>query len=60
MQCVWMRDTDELDLEAEEIMLRENPEVVKVVFLHVVSEFPYPEISPPKLINGRAAVFYKY
>ena len=59
MQYVWIGDTGELDLEAGETMLREYPEVVKAVFLHVVSEFPYPEISPPKLINGRAVVFFR-
>jgi len=40
-------------------MLREYPEVVKAVFLHVVSERPFPRIPPPKLINGRPLVFFR-
>jgi len=59
MQYVWVGDTGELDQEAGETMLREYPEVVKAVFLHVVSEFPYPDIPPPKLINGRPLVFFR-
>jgi hypothetical protein len=54
-------DTGELDQEAGETMLREYPEVVKAVFLHVVSDEldPPPMIPPPKLINGRPLVFFK-
>jgi len=52
-------DTGELDQEAGETMLREYPEVVKAVFLHVVSDQPSPPIPPPKLINGRPIVFFK-
>lgn len=59
MQYVWIGDTGELDQEAGETMLREYPEVVKAVFLHVVSEFPYPSIPPPKLINGRPVIFFR-
>ena len=47
-------------------MLREYPEVVQAVFLHVVSFDPpssYPPsglfIPPPKLINGRPLVFFR-
>ena len=40
-------------------MLREYPEVVKAVFLHVVSEQPYPEIPPSKLISGRPMAFFR-
>lgn len=40
-------------------MLREYPEVVKAVFLHVVSDEPNPPIPPPKLINGRPILFFK-
>lgn len=36
-QYVYVGDTGELDQEAGETMLREYPEVVKAVFLHVVS-----------------------
>lgn len=42
-------------------MLREYPEVVKAVFLHVVSDVldPPPVIPPPKFVNGRPLVFFK-
>jgi hypothetical protein len=47
-------------------MLREYPEVVKAVFLHVVSSdspssFPPSGlyIPPPKLIHGRPLVFFR-
>ena len=42
-------------------MLREYPEVVKAVFLHVVSDQldPPPEIPAPKIINGRPLVFFR-
>lgn len=40
-------------------MLREYPEVVKAVFLHVVSDSPFPQVPSPKLINGRPIVFFK-
>jgi hypothetical protein len=42
-------------------MLREYPEVVKAVFLHVVSDQidPPPIIPAPKFINGRPLVFFK-
>lgn len=59
MQYVYVGDTGELDQEAGETMLREYPEVVKAVFLHVVSDRPYPRIPPPKLINGRPVVFFR-
>jgi hypothetical protein len=54
-------DTGELDQEAGETMLREYPEVVKAVFLHVVSDImdPPPIVPPPKFINGRPLVFFK-
>ncbi len=59
MQYIYVGDTGELDQEAGETMLREYPEVVKAVFLHVVSEQPYPLIPPPKLINGRYIIFFR-
>ena len=42
-------------------MLREYPEVVKAVFLHVVTdEVDGPPFIPaPKLINGRPVVFFR-
>ena len=64
-QYVYVGDTGELDQEAGETMLREYPEVVQAVFLHVVSSDPpssYPfglSIPPPKLINGRPLVFFR-
>ena len=59
MQYVWVGDTGELDQEAGETMLREYPEVVKAVFLHVVSEAAGPSVPAPKLINGRPVVFFR-
>ena len=66
MQYVYVGDTGELDQEAGETMLREYPEVVQAVFLHVVSSDPpstFPPsglfIPPPKLINGRPLVFFR-
>lgn len=66
MQYIYVGDTGELDQEAGETMLREYPEVVQAVFLHVVSFDPpssFPPsglfIPPPKLINGRPLVFFR-
>jgi hypothetical protein len=61
MQYVYVGDTGELDQEAGETMLREYPEVVKAVFLHVVSgKMNEPvTVPPPKLINGRPLVFFR-
>ena len=66
MQYIYVGDTGELDQEAGETMLREYPEVVQAVFLHVVSSDPpssFPPsglyIPPPKLINGRPLVFFR-
>lgn len=66
MKYVYVGDTGELDQEAGETMLREYPEVVQAVFLHVVSSDPtssFPQsglpIPSPKLINGRPLVFFR-
>uniref|UniRef100_A0A7R9WEP4 Uncharacterized protein n=1 Tax=Pseudictyota dubia TaxID=2749911 RepID=A0A7R9WEP4_9STRA len=59
MQYIYVGDTGELDQEAGETMLREYPEVVKAVFLHVVSDRSNPVVPPPKLINGRPVVFFR-
>jgi hypothetical protein len=59
LQYIYVGDTGELDQEAGETMLREYPEVVKAVFLHVVSQDPSPPIPPPKLINGRPILFFR-
>lgn len=63
---MYVGDTGEMDQEAGETMLREYPEVVQAVFLHVVSSDPpssFPSsglyIPPPKLINGRPLVFFR-
>lgn len=58
---IYVGDTGELDQEAGETMLREYPEVMKAVFLHVVTddvEGP-PYIPPPKLINGHPVIFFR-
>jgi len=60
-QYIYVGDTGELDQEAGETMLREYPEVVKALFLHVVTddvEGP-PYLPAPKLINGRPVVFFR-
>jgi len=59
MEYIYVGDTGELDQEAGETMLREYPQVVKAVFLHVVSETPFPTIPSCKLINGRPVVFFR-
>jgi hypothetical protein len=66
LQYVYVGDTGELDQEAGETMLREYPEVVRAVFLHVVvSDMPstYPpggvRVPSPKLICGRPLVFFR-
>jgi len=61
MQYVYLGDTGELDQEAGETMLREYPEVVKAVFLHVVTDRPGPvsSVPAPKWINGRPIIFFR-
>lgn len=59
LQYIYVGDTGELDQEAAETMLREYPQVVKAVFLHVVSGTPNPVLPPPKLINGRPIIFFR-
>jgi len=59
MRYIYVGDTGELDQEAGETMLREYPQLVKAVFLHVVSEQPNPRIPPLKFINGRPVVFFR-
>jgi hypothetical protein len=60
-QYVYVGDVGELDQEAGETMLREYPEVVKAVFLHVVSDQrgDSPTIPAPKFINGRPILFFR-
>lgn len=58
-EYIYVGDTGELDQQAGETMLREYPDVVKAVFLHVVSDTPNPTIPAPKLINGRPVVFFR-
>ena len=61
LQYIFVGDVGELDQEAGETMLREYPEVVLAVFLHVVSGEPggAVPVPPPKLINGRPLVFFR-
>jgi hypothetical protein len=58
---IYVGDVGELDQEAGENMLREYPEVVKAVFLHVVSDQvgDSPIIPALKFINGRPLVFFR-
>eukprot|EP00537_Pseudo-nitzschia_pungens_P008341 CAMPEP_0172368468 /NCGR_PEP_ID=MMETSP1060-20121228/27329_1 /TAXON_ID=37318 /ORGANISM="Pseudo-nitzschia pungens, Strain cf. cingulata" /LENGTH=335 /DNA_ID=CAMNT_0013093071 /DNA_START=126 /DNA_END=1133 /DNA_ORIENTATION=+ len=60
-QYVYVGDVGELDQEAGETMLREYPEIVKGVFLHVVTDEAgvSPIVPPPKFINGRPLVFFR-
>ena len=55
LQYLYVGDVGEFDQEAGETMLREYPEVVKGVFLHVVTDEVGgdPVIPPPTFINGR-------
>lgn len=60
LRYVYVGDTGELDQQAAETMLREYPEIVQAVFLHVVSgEMGDVFIPPPKLINGRPVIFFR-
>lgn len=59
MHYLYVGDTGERDQEAGETMLREYPQLVKAVFLHVVSDSPDPVVPPPKLINGRPLIFFR-
>jgi hypothetical protein len=74
MRYVYVGDTGELDQQAGETMLREYPELVQAVFLHVVSDEEGqgdgydaggdtvvldPTVPPPKLIYGRPLVFFR-
>ena len=61
LQYVYVGDTGERDQEAGETMLREYPEVVQAVFLHVVSGDGGGAVTvpPPKLINGRPLIFFR-
>lgn len=60
LRYVYVGDTGELDQQAAETMLREYPELVQAVFLHVVSgELGDVYIPPPKLINGRPVIFFR-
>jgi hypothetical protein len=59
LQYIYVGDTGELDQEAGETMVREYPQAVKAVFLHVVSDAPNPNVPPPKIINGRPIIFFR-
>lgn len=61
LQYIYVGDTGELDQQAGETMLREYPELVKAVFLHVVSGTvnDIVTVPPPKLIHGRPLVFFR-
>ena len=61
-QYIYVGDTGEKDQEAGETMLREYPEVVKAIFLHVVSnedDQNFMVVPPPRLINGRPVIFFR-
>jgi len=68
LQYIYVGDTGELDPEAGETLLREYPELVQAVFLHVVSEQPgplseteYASTMPPapRYINGRPMIYFR-
>ena len=58
---VYVGDTGELDQEAGETMLREYPDLVEAVFLHVVTDDPAgpPFLPDPRLVRGRPVVFFR-
>lgn len=58
---VYVGDTGELDEQAGEAMLRQYSDVVKAVFLHVVSdrEDEHLAIPPPRFINGRPIIYFR-
>lgn len=61
MRYVYVGDTGELDQQAGETMVREYPQLVMAVFLHVVSGIRQREVAVPpvKFINGRPIVFFR-
>jgi hypothetical protein len=60
MKYIYVGDTGELDEEAGTVMLREYADIVKAVFLHVVSDQPGPvTVAPIRFINGRPLVYFR-
>jgi hypothetical protein len=60
MRYIYVGDTGELDEQAGTVMLREYADIVKAVFLHVVSDQPGPVTVPPlRFINGRPLVYFR-
>jgi hypothetical protein len=59
LKYIYVGDTGELDQQAGEAMLREYPQLVLAVFLHVVSDMPNPIVPPPKMIHGRPVIFFR-
>lgn len=60
MKYIYVGDTGELDEEAGAAILREYSDIVKAVFLHVVSDQPGPvTVSPTRFINGRPVVYFR-
>lgn len=59
LEYIYVGDTGEKDEEAGEALLREYPEAVRAVFLHVVSETENYLIPSPKFIQGRPMVYFR-
>lgn len=61
LNYVYVGDTGELDAEAGETMLREYPNLVQAVFLHVVSGDLNQEVvvPAPRIINGRMIIYFR-
>jgi hypothetical protein len=60
IKYIYVGDTGELDEEAGVVMLREYSDIVKAVFLHVVSDQPGPVVVPTtRFVNGRPVVYFR-
>lgn len=60
LKYIYVGDTGELDEEAGIVMLEEYSDIVRAVFLHVVSDQHGPVLVPPmRFVNGRPIVYFR-